>query len=148
MEGRGRPGGGPVDGAGRRSVYLSVRRNFLNPMFQAFDFPTPFSSVGLRTNSNVPAQALSLMNGEFVRGQAQLWAERVVKTGPSDVTKRIEQLYQTAYARKPTDVESLAALEFLLEQRELYATKDVNDVRPWSDLCHVLFNVKEFIYLR
>lgn len=148
MEGRGRPGGGPVDGAGRRSIYLSVRRNFLNPMFQAFDFPTPFSSVGLRTNSNVPAQALSLMNGEFVRGQAQLWAERIVKDGSKDQAKRIEQLYEVAYARKPTATESLAAAEFLFEQQELYGAKSSDDVRPWADLCHVLFNVKEFIYIR
>jgi len=148
MEGRGRPGGGPLDGAGRRSVYLSVRRNFLNPMFQAFDFPTPFSSVGLRSNSNVPAQALALMNGEFVRQQAQLWAERSAKKGTQDQSVRIEQLYQTAYARKPTADETLAATEFLLEQRKLYDAKSNDDVRAWGDLCHVLLNVKEFIYIR
>jgi len=39
------------------------------------------------------------------------------------------------------------ALTFLRDQRALYATQDPNDVRPWSDLAHVLFNVKEFIYL-
>ena len=32
LEGRGRPAAtGPLDGDGRRSVYLAVRRNFLNP---------------------------------------------------------------------------------------------------------------------
>src|SRR5262249_6763817 len=37
MDGRGRPGrSGPLDGEGRRSIYLGVRRNFLNPMFLAF----------------------------------------------------------------------------------------------------------------
>src|SRR5262249_52356359 len=44
MVGRGRPGAsGPLDGDGRRSVYLNVRRNFLNPMFLAFDYPVPFT---------------------------------------------------------------------------------------------------------
>jgi mono/diheme cytochrome c family protein len=148
MEGRGRPGGGPVDGAGRRSVYLSVRRNFLNPMFQAFDYPTPFTSVGRRSNSNVPAQALSLMNGEFVRNQALQWAERTLKENAPNESERIDRLYETALARKPTPSESLAASEFLFEQRDLYGTTSSTDVRPWSDLCHVLFNVKEFIYLR
>jgi len=148
MEGRGRPGGGPVDGAGRRSVYLSVRRNFLNPMFQAFDYPTPFTSVGRRSNSNVPAQALSLMNGEFVRNQALQWAERTLKENAPNESERIDRLYETALARKPTPAESLAASEFLFEQRDLYGTTSSTDVRPWSDLCHVLFNVKEFIYLR
>ncbi|MFM7051703.1 MAG: PSD1 and planctomycete cytochrome C domain-containing protein, partial [Planctomycetota bacterium] len=37
MQGRGRPGAsGPVDGAGRRSVYIAVRRNFLDQFMQAF----------------------------------------------------------------------------------------------------------------
>ncbi|MCE9605877.1 MAG: PSD1 and planctomycete cytochrome C domain-containing protein [Planctomycetia bacterium] len=148
MEGRGRPSSGPLDGAGRRSVYLRVRRNFLNPMFQAFDYPTPFTSVGRRANSNVPAQALALMNGEFVRQQAVHWAERSKETGTKDEAARIEQLYQTAFARKPTGEESLAAFEFLMNQRELYNVKSSDDVRAWADLCHVLFNVKEFIYIR
>src|SRR5262249_19083019 len=41
--GRGRPASGPLDGNGRRSIYLQVRRNFINPMFTAFDYPTPFT---------------------------------------------------------------------------------------------------------
>src|SRR5262249_43419895 len=43
MSGRGRPGAsGPLDGANRRSIYINVRRNFLTPMFLAFDYPIPF----------------------------------------------------------------------------------------------------------
>ncbi|MFT5498676.1 MAG: hypothetical protein ACI9TH_004091, partial [Kiritimatiellia bacterium] len=78
MTGRGRPGAsGPLDGSGRRSVYVSVRRNFLSPMMMAYDTPSPFSSVGRRTVSNVPSQALILMNDPFVLDQAKKWAERV-----------------------------------------------------------------------
>ncbi len=55
MEGRGRPGrSGPLDGDGRRSIYLNVRRNFLNPMFLAFDAPVPFSTMGRRTSRMSP----------------------------------------------------------------------------------------------
>ena len=47
MEGRGRPGkNGPLDGDGRRSIYLEVRRNFLSPMMLAFDRPSPFKRHG------------------------------------------------------------------------------------------------------
>ena len=53
QDGRGKPASGPLDGNGRRSVYLAVRRNFLNPMFTAFDYPTPFTTIGRRTVSNV-----------------------------------------------------------------------------------------------
>ncbi|MFM7862609.1 MAG: DUF1553 domain-containing protein, partial [Planctomycetaceae bacterium] len=49
MQGRGRPGqSGPLDGAGRRSVYQAVNRNFLNPFMVTFDTPQPASAVGRR----------------------------------------------------------------------------------------------------
>jgi hypothetical protein len=67
MDGRGRPKrSGPLDGDGRRSVYTEVRRNFLPPMMLAFDAPQPFNTMGRRAASNVPAQALILMNDPFV----------------------------------------------------------------------------------
>ena len=66
MVGLGRPSeSGPLDGNGRRSVYLEVRRNFPPPMLVAFDTPTPLGTVGRRNVSNVPAQALMLMNDAF-----------------------------------------------------------------------------------
>ncbi len=75
MQGRGRPSeSGPLDGGRRRSVYVAVKRNFLSPMMLAFDTPAPFNTIGRRTQSNVPAQALILMNDPFVVGQAEKWA--------------------------------------------------------------------------
>ncbi len=83
MDGRGRPAAsGPLDGAGRRSIYLEVRRNFVSPMMRAFDTPVPFTTIGRRTVSNVPAQSLILMNDPFVIGQAQAWARRVLAGPP------------------------------------------------------------------
>ena len=66
MQGRGRPTSGPLDGSGRRSLYLATTRNFLAPFLLAFDTPIPFSTVGRRQVSNVPAQSLILMNDPFV----------------------------------------------------------------------------------
>jgi hypothetical protein len=75
MEGRGRPkDSGPMDGQGRRSVYLEVRRNFLSPWMLSFDMPAPATTVGRRVPSNVPAQALALMNDPLVHAQARRWA--------------------------------------------------------------------------
>ena len=74
VHGRPRPArseGGPLDGDGRRSLYTKVRRNFLPPMMLAFDMPIPFSTIGRRSVSNVPAQALILMNDPFVVEQAK-----------------------------------------------------------------------------
>ncbi|HVX10124.1 MAG TPA: PSD1 and planctomycete cytochrome C domain-containing protein [Pirellulales bacterium] len=144
MEGRGRPPSGPVDGDGRRSVYLSVRRNFLSTFFLAFDYPVPFSAVGRRSVSNVPAQALTLMNSPLVAGAARRWAERSL-TETNDVTVRIGQLYLTALGRPPSNLEIRQAEEFLVDQARGYGQP--GDERAWADLCHVLLNTKEFIFV-
>jgi hypothetical protein len=145
LTGRGRPTDGPLDGDGRRSLYTAVRRNFLSPMMLAFDTPSPFSTVGRRTVSNVPAEALILMNDPFVHQQAALWAKRVMSEGGSD-KERITRMYEDAFSRPPTDDESLACLDFLTSQARA-ANKKPDDPAVWGDLAHTLFNVKEFIYI-
>ncbi len=144
MEGRGRPGSGPLDGDGRRSLYLNVRRNFLSPFFLAFDFPTPFTTMGKRSASNVPAQALALMNNPLVVQQTAKWAETVC-AATNDPTERITRLYREAYSRSPTETELAAAQTFLAAQAQEYGTP--NDPRAWNDLAHVLANVKEFVFV-
>jgi hypothetical protein len=142
MQGRGRPGhSGPLDGDGRRSLYVNVRRNFLTPFFLAFDYPIPFTTMGRRSVSNVPAQALAMMNNPFVRQQAELWAKRALSQPNLSPRDRIAWLYETAFARLPTAEELALALDFVQQQE----TKD--DVKTWTELCHVLFNVKEFIFI-
>ncbi|HVC98948.1 MAG TPA: PSD1 and planctomycete cytochrome C domain-containing protein [Pirellulales bacterium] len=146
MEGRGRPESGPLDGAGRRSIYLSVRRNFLSSTFLAFDFPIPFTTTGRRTVSNVPAQALTMMNSPFVVAEARNWAQRTLGAGRS-AGERIDDLYVAAFARPATDAERQSALAFVAEQSRRYGSGP-EDPRAWADLCHVLLNVKEFIYIQ
>ena len=140
MDGRGRPGSsGPLDGAGRRSVYLAVRRNFLTPMFLAFDFPIPFSTMGKRTVSTVPAQALVMMNNPFILNEAARWAGKIQGAG-GDAGRRVEELYQSAFGRPPTASEAKQALTFLQE-------RGGDTVEAWTDVCHALFNLKEFCFL-
>ena len=150
MQGRGRPGAGPLDGNGRRSIYTSVNRNFLPPMMLAFDTPIPFTTIGRRTQSNVPAQALILMNDPFVVQQAELWAKRTLAERPESAEARINSLYEAGFARPASDQEIQDGIEFLKIQAETYeATANwETDVRVWKDLCHVLFNVKEFVFLK
>ena len=144
MEGRGRPGhSGPLDGDGRRSLYINVRRNFLTPMLLAFDYPTPSSSMGRRNVSNVPAQALTLMNDPFLIGQARFWATRLRKDVKVTAAESVETMYREAFGRPPSDDERSTALAFLDEQARAYGKPD--DLRAWADLAHVLFNVKEFV---
>jgi hypothetical protein len=146
LEGRGRPAAsGPLDGAGRRSLYTAVRRNFLPPLMLAFDTPIPFSTVGRRTVSNVPAQALILLNDPLVHQQAELWARRMLARKGS-ARERITGMYLTAFSRPPTESELAACLAFLDRQSELHKAS-ADDLPPWKDLAHTLFNVKEFIFL-
>jgi len=150
MIGRGRPKSGPMDGNGRRTIYIGVRRNFLSSMMLAFDTPQPFSTVGRRTKSNVPAQALILMNDPFVVSQAGLWAKRLLARDKLDTQGRIESMYRQAFGRRPSEQEVAAASGFLVEQGRRYGLNDQQgtaDPRPWTDLCHVMFNAKEFIYI-
>ncbi|MGB7323379.1 MAG: PSD1 and planctomycete cytochrome C domain-containing protein [Rubripirellula sp.] len=140
MDGRGRPGeSGPMDGDRRRSIYIAVRRNFLPPFMLAFDTPTPFSTMGRRTVSNVPAQALILMNDPLVVELTTKWAESVMARHDS-TGDRIAELYQSAFARQPTDAEQQIAAQFIGDEHD--------QPQRWNDLAHALVNTKEFIFLR
>ncbi len=150
MQGRGRPGDGPQDGNGRRSVYIAVRRNFLSPMMLAFDTPIPFNSVGARNVSNVPAQALIMMNDPFVVEQAAVWAKRLLASPGLTTEDRVHDMYASAFARPPSDTEMSSAVAFLTEQGKQYGLaleQAHQDLRVWSDLCHVILNVKEFVFI-
>jgi hypothetical protein len=144
-QGRGRPDrDGPLDGAGRRSLYTAIRRNFMPPLLVAFDFPTPFSSMGRRNRTNVPAQSLALMNDPFVHQQARVWADRLQREIPEATDDaRIVWLFESAFARSPRPDETRACQEALTELRELHLEPGA----VWADLCHALLNTSEFIYI-
>jgi hypothetical protein len=149
-EGRGRPKPGPLDGAGRRSLYTKIRRNFLPSFLLAFDLPVPFQAMGRRNVTNVPAQALTLMNDPFVGEQAAAWADRMLGDSSLSPTQRIDQMYRAAFARPPTADEQAAALTFLAEQAARHGgdfTVDPRHGPAWADLAHALINAKEFIFV-
>ena len=151
MEGRGRPKvSGPLDGAGRRSIYQSIRRNFLSPMMLVFDMPIPFTTFGRRNTSNVPAQSLTLLNDPFVVDQAAYRARNVIVLKELSVEEKIGAMYRTAFGRDPTTDELNDGIDFLEEQAGVYGTPRTilhHDPRPWKEYAHALFNMKEFIYL-
>lgn len=100
--------GAPVDGNSmRRSVYVRVNRNSLDPFLRAFDFPEPFSSVGRRDVTNVPAQSLTMMNDPRVSSLASDWANRLLSEsrpsgGQTSESERISQMFLAALGRTPT----------------------------------------------
>ncbi len=146
MTGRGRPGtSGPLDGDGRRSVYLAVTRNFLNPFMLTFDMPSPFGPQGQRSRSNVPAQALTLLNDPFVQEQANKWADAILVLPEIDDRQRAARMMEQAHGFQPSEEQADAMEAFLSQQSEVYGARDR---RAWSDLAHSLLNMKAFYYVR
>ena len=149
-DGRGKPASGPLDGAGRRSIYTKIRRNFLPSFLLAFDMPVPFQAMGRRNVTNVPAQSLSLMNDPFVTEQAAVWAKKVLRDETLSPEARIDTMYREAFARGPTAEERAAAVEFLAAQAAEYGVSFACQPRhesTWADLAHALITTKEFIFV-
>ena len=146
--GRGRPGSGPLDGAGRRSIYTSVRRNFLPTLLLAFDYPTPFTTKGKRDITNVPAQSLALMNDKLIYEQSRVWAQRILKEMPqAKPMERFKYMFEQAFAREPESHEYTILMDSLPDLMKLHGSNpDSPDL--WQDLCHGLFSMNDFIYLR
>ncbi|HYO83862.1 MAG TPA: PSD1 and planctomycete cytochrome C domain-containing protein [Bryobacteraceae bacterium] len=140
QHGRGRPASGPLDGDGRRSLYIQVRRNFMTPMFLAFDYPVPISTIGARTSSTVPSQALMMMNNEFLAQQAQRWAAAATSSA-SNPEERVGLMYRQAFSREPEQHEVAQILDFVRSQTR-------NEQEVWADVAHVLLNTAEFIYIQ
>lgn len=150
MQGRGRPKSGPLDGNGRRSIYISVNRNFLSPFMLAFDTPAPMSTRGRRNVSNVPAQALIMLNDEFAHQQAQRWANALLsQTTAADAA--VQLAWKQALGRVPTADELDAILHFAQQQarqhEESYSDEAIGP-QTLADVCHAVMNTKEFIYIR
>ncbi len=145
MTGRGARASGPLDGAGRRTVYGAVYRNFLPPLLTTFDMPNPFGPKGSRSVSNVPAQALALMNDPFVIEQAAKWGARIHGELAPDDEARLAAMFESATGREPSPSVLATLADFLREQSGLHGA---SDERVWSDLAHALFNSKDFLYLR
>jgi hypothetical protein len=144
--------GPSVGGASRRrSVYVAIRRNSLDPFLEAFDAPKPFSTQGRRDVTNVPAQSLALLNDRLVIDQADRWAKALCADAAlADPATRIRHMFRTAFARDPDAAElrdTLAHVRELAQVHRVAATSIPGEVRVWRDLAQSLFNVKEFIFV-
>ncbi len=136
----------------KRSVYLLVVRDFVPDMLEVFDFAEPSLVVASRDVTNVPSQALFMMNNEFVRAQSMAMAKRILAT-PLDYPARVSLAYQLALSRKPTDAERKRVDQYLLnEARALIPSKGGNkdeaSALSWSTFCQALFACAEFRYIR
>ena len=148
----------------RRSVYVFVRRNTRYPMFEAFDMPDTNETCSRRTQTVTPSQSLELLNNELVVDWAKAFAGRVLNDGGMTQEAQVDRAYKLAYSRTPSDEERTLALAFLRKQGHILAEQAKHNQKlivPQNlpagvipvhaaalvDLCHMLFNSNEFLYL-
>jgi hypothetical protein len=135
--------------ARRRSVYVFVRRNTRYPMFQVFDMPDTHESCSRRNNTVTAPQALELLNNELVFDWARNLAGRVLNDAEMTSEEQVDRAYKLAYSRLPSDAERKEGVDFLHRQSALVAAGagDGANRAALVDLCHMLLNSNEFVYV-
>jgi len=142
---------GPLDGSGRRSVYTKITLMQGPKFLEVFNFPDPKTPVGRRDVTNVPAQALTLMNDPFVTGQAEVWAEKLVTAPDVSAAARIDRMYRSAVGRPPSKAETERFQALVRELAALHQVPEGDVLKNravWKDTAHAVLNLKEFIYIR
>ncbi len=118
----------------RRSLYLQVKRSMALPMLQVFDAPNTARSCARRETSTVAPQALAMMNSDFAVDQAERFAARLRQEAAGPDADLVTRAWDLALGRPPARWEHAKA-SALLERTSL------------SQVCLMLFNMNEFIYV-
>jgi hypothetical protein len=139
-----------------RSLYLPIARDVLPDALSVFDFPEPSLVTGSRETTNVPAQALFLLNSPFVGKSAEKLAAQILQAVPGDALEpRITLAYRVIFGRAPTASEQQAAAAFFQrspggEPPNDAPARSLSLGAPsaaWTTYCRALFASAEFRYL-
>ncbi len=148
----------------RRGLYTWWQRSFLHPSMLAFDAPSREECTAERNRSNIPQQALVLLNDPTYVEAARSFAARIVGECKGDAATRIKWAWQQALQRDP-DAAELKTMTALLNERlsaykqepksaeELLkvgfaptpAGLDKNELAAWTHVARVLLNLHETI---
>ena len=127
-----------------RSVYLPIVRDFVPDVLSVFDFAEPSLVVAARDTTNVPSQALFMMNSAFVTAQSQALAKRLLGMAQYDYAQRITMAYMLTLSRPPTTAERTRADAYLRSE----AQGSLPSEKAWSTFSQTLFACAEFRYLK
>ena len=147
----------------RRGMYTHWQRSFPHPAMVAFDATSREECTCERPRSNIPQQALVLLNDpEFVEA-ARVFAHKALAAGNNDAA-RVAWAFEGAIGRKPGAQEATVLIEVLEKHRKDFAEKrdeakklsGVGDaaapenVAPeelaaWTSVCRVILNLHETI---
>ncbi|MDA0659543.1 MAG: PSD1 and planctomycete cytochrome C domain-containing protein [Planctomycetota bacterium] len=141
-------GASVLEDSQRRSVYLRVKRSELLPIMAIFDAPEPTQSIGKRSVTTVPTQALAMMNSPLVRQQAEKLTARIRPTADQPLSTSIVLAYQIAFGRSPSEAEQLQMTAFIEKQREAIGRDSPESTeKALTEFCHVLLCLNEFVYI-
>jgi hypothetical protein len=118
---------------------------------ETFDYPMPMATRGRRDVTNVPAQALTLLNDPFMVSEATACANRLLDRQGASVEDRITDLFRMTLGRGPTEVEQerfRGLAGELASLRQVPRSDLLNSEEIWKDLAHAVLNLKEFMYIQ
>jgi hypothetical protein len=148
----------------RRGLYTWWQRSFLHPSMLAFDAPSREECTAERNRSNIPQQALVLLNDPTYVEAARAFATRILTESKGTPEQRITWAWQQSLQRDPSaaEMKTMTALlaGHLAEYRkdakaakELLKTGltpvpaglDKGELAAWSHVARVLLNLHETI---
>jgi hypothetical protein len=145
----------------RRGLYTWVWRLTPHPGLPLFDAPDGVTACTRRTLSNVPVQALTLLNGPTFVEAARAMAARVVSVAAISDTERVVNLMRICLSREPSSAELTLLHALITEQRQVLETNqsqalqicqdavppncDAVEFATWVIACRVVMNLDEFI---
>jgi hypothetical protein len=141
----------------RRTVYMLQSRSLQLPFLKVFNGANIDESCPVRDVTTVTPQVFALFNSQFMQQQSTEFANRITREAGSDSSQQIAYAYQLAYQRSPTSEELDTCLKFLAQRAQPEATTArinseidhaAGPTGSLTDLCLVLLNSNEFLYLQ
>ena len=111
----------------RRSLYTFWCRTFLHPSMVAFDAPSREECIASRARSNIPQQALVLLNDPIFVETSRGFAQRMMAfEGPPE--DRIKRAWKEAVSRDPTGAEVTLLVELYKSQKQKFANAKLDAI--------------------
>ena len=118
----------------RRSIYRFVVRTTPHPFLTSLDCPNPATLTPVRNTTTTAIQALATLNNALILQQSNLFAQRLQREFPNNTEQQSEQAIRVALGRRATKEEIQSASQLIRDA-------------GLPELCRVLFNTNEFIYV-
>ena len=140
--------GGPSEDSKslRRGLYIKSLRNTPDEFLDAFDRANGLKSIGNRSATTTPTQSLFLMNGSFPVECASKLAGKLIADDFETSAELMDELFYRVWGRPPTGDERQQAINFVGTQSSEPVTAQQRE--RLTDLCHLLLNSNEFLYVQ